>query len=269
MPKLAGFWYPQSLTGTSSILPVPPWHYVGDFITVRYRADPAGVQSFLPDGIELADPSGALNLVFADWQSCSDSKVELLDPVRAQYKECYFDVEVVHDGEHFGRVVLIWVDKDFALARGLHQGYPKKLGSVWMTRTYPFGNAAPRLEPGAAFGATLAAGDRRLLDVHVTLTAEQSMPAYVAPTSRLHTRRVPSIVSGEPDVLDELVVFSRYAASRGPVWEGDATIRLHGSPYEELELLEPREILGATYTTMASSWDGGQLRASRDQTERP
>lgn len=260
MTKLNGFSYPQSRTGASSLLPAPPWHFVGDFITVRYRTDPAGVASFLPDGVELADPSGVVNLVIADWQSCSEDRTELLDPVRAQYKECYIDVDVIHQGERFARVIHIWVDKDFALVRGLYQGYPKKLGSIWMTRAYPFGKAAPRLEAGAQFGASVTASDRRLVDVTLVLTEEQT-DGFAPPPVRLHTRRVASIEPGAPDALDELVVFRRDDAERGPTWRGTATVSLYGSPLEELELLTPHEILGATYTTMASSWNGGEVRA--------
>ena len=43
--------------------------------------------------------------------------------------------------------------EDFALVRGYHQGYPKKLGSIWMTRPITTGRAGPRLEPGGRFGA--------------------------------------------------------------------------------------------------------------------
>ena len=53
--------------------------------------------------------------------------------------------------------------------RGYHQGYPKKLGSIWMTRPITVGSAGPRLEAGGRFGATLAAADRRLARAVVTL----------------------------------------------------------------------------------------------------
>ena len=60
----------------------------------------------------------------------------------------------------------IWVDSDFAIARGLHQGYPKKLGSIHMTRPHPYG-PAPRVAPGGQFGASLAAADRRLAEARM------------------------------------------------------------------------------------------------------
>jgi hypothetical protein len=37
----------------------------------------------------------------------------------------------------------------FALARGWHQGYPKKLGSIWMTRPAAYGRAGRAWSPAA------------------------------------------------------------------------------------------------------------------------
>ena len=53
---------------------------------------------------------------------------------------------------------------DAALARGWAQGFPKKLGSIFQTRTYAAPSpAASPVKPGARFGASLSA--RRLSDV--------------------------------------------------------------------------------------------------------
>src|SRR5581483_10657714 len=144
MCDLKGFLPPLSPEGRASIVPGPPWHYSGDLLTIEYRARPGAVARWLPDPIEPAeeDPD-AVAVIFADWQSCSDTFEELLDPVRSQYKECFVVVRCRYRGEHYSRCIAIWVDKDFALARGWHQGYPKKLGSIWMTRPVRFGKAGP------------------------------------------------------------------------------------------------------------------------------
>ena len=55
---------------------------------------------------------------------------------RSHYRECYLVVNALLDGEPVTTCPFIWVDQDFALARGWIQGFPKKLGEVWMTRTY-------------------------------------------------------------------------------------------------------------------------------------
>ena len=43
------------------------------------------------------------------------------------------------------RCVYIWVDKDFAMYRGWIQGFPKKLGSIHMTRLFAAGQASGQL----------------------------------------------------------------------------------------------------------------------------
>ena len=84
---VAGFFYPRTATGRSSLLPAPPWHYSGDLLTVEYRTDPARVAELLPAPLAPApDDPGAVALIWADWQSCGDDGAELLDPVRAQYQ---------------------------------------------------------------------------------------------------------------------------------------------------------------------------------------
>jgi acetoacetate decarboxylase len=227
-------------------------------LTVEYRTDPARVAELLPDGIELApeDP-GAVALIWADWQSCGDSFEELLDPVRSQYKECFVVVRCSFEGKTWSRCVYIWVDKDFALVRGHHQGYPKKLGSIWMTKPITVGRAGPRLEPGARFGATLAAADRRLARAMITLEQPAEKPGFVNSHPMLHNRWWPAIESDGSDALDELVTMSGYDGEVGDIWSGTAEVDLSESPSEELSLLHPLEIVAGYYHRVGVSWDGG------------
>jgi hypothetical protein len=88
MAELKGFMPPRSPEGRASVVPPPPWHYSGDLLTMEYRTDPGRVAELLPDPIQPAEEDpGAVAVIFADWQSCSDSFEELLDPARSQYKE--------------------------------------------------------------------------------------------------------------------------------------------------------------------------------------
>ncbi len=198
---------PRSPEGRASIVPPPPWHYSGDVLTIEYRTDPDRVAELLPDPLEPAEEDpGAVAVVFADWQSCSDSFEELLDPVRSQYKECFFVVRCRYRGTTYSRCVYIWVDKDFALARGWHQGYPKKLG---MTRPVQVGKAGPRLGPGARFGATLAANDRRLVEARFEVTGPSERAGFVNAHPMLHHRFFPAIDTGAPPALPGRGVFGR------------------------------------------------------------
>jgi acetoacetate decarboxylase len=269
---MSGFLFPRTPSGRSSLIPPPPWHYSGELLTVEYRTDPERIRDLLPDGVGLApeDP-GAVALIWADWQSCGDSFAELLDPVRSQYKECFVVVRCSWEGETWSRCLFIWVDKDFAMARGYHQGYPKKLGSIWATRPVTVGRAGPRLEPGGRFGATLAAADRPLARALVTLDAPAAAPGFVNGHPMLHNRWWPSIESDGTQSLDELVTMRGYDGETADVWSGTAEIELFEAPSEELSMLEPVEIISGYYHRVGVSWRNGTTlrRTVPREVERP
>lgn len=133
----------------------------------------------------------------------------------------------------------IWVDKDFAVARGLHQGYPKKLGSIHQTRPHPYG-PAPRIEAGARFGATLAAADRRLAQAVVTLREPSESNGFVNSHPMAHHRWLPSVEKGKGLALDELIETGAASFEAGQAWVGDADLELFEAPTEELARLEIR-----------------------------
>lgn len=152
MSPLQGFFHPKSATGRSSLIPAPPWFYSGDLLTIEYRTDPARVAELLPGPLQpAADDPGAVAFIWADWQSCAQDQ-ELLGPVLGQYKEAFVVVRCSFEGRTFSRCVYIWVDSDFAIARGFHQGYPKKLGSIHQTRPHPYGRRRGS-KPGRGSGA--------------------------------------------------------------------------------------------------------------------
>jgi acetoacetate decarboxylase len=257
-----GFFHPRTATGRSSLVPAPPWHYSGDLLTVEYRTDPARVAELLPAPLTpAAEDPGAVALIWADWQSCGDSREELLDPVRSQYKECFAVVRCGYRGRTYSRCVYIWVDKDFAIARGLHQGYPKKLGSIHQTRPHPYG-PAPRIEAGARFGATLAAADRRLAQAVLTLEEESDGNGFVNGHPMAHHRALPSIDRPGTLALDELIETGAAAFQAGRAWRGSAELELFEAPTEELASLRVEEMIGAYYRQVGVVWDGGRLLES-------
>src|ERR1043166_4364420 len=167
---MKGYTIPRTATGLSSLVPAPPWHYVGDFLVVDYWASPEAVLAVLPDGLDPHPDTGRCAAVFADWQSCSSGGGELLDPVRSHYREFFVVANALLDGEGVRTRTFIRVDQAFALARGWIQGFPKKLGEVWMTRTFGLGGPAdPGLAPGARHGATCSARGREIAGMTLTI----------------------------------------------------------------------------------------------------
>ena len=262
MPELGGFMVPRSPDGRASIVPAPPWHYSGDVLTLEFRAAPGAVARWLPSGVEPAeDDPDAVAVIFADWQSCSDGGQELLDPVRSQYKEAFVVVRCWFGGQTYSRCILIWVDKDFALARGWFQGYPKKLGSIWMTRPVAVGKAGPRLERGGVLGATLAANDRRLIDAHLTIDGPSESGGFVNALPMLHSRWMPAIDPNAGDALSELVTMRSRDVELGPVVRGTFDLTLHDAPGEELSSLAPVEPIAGYWRQVGATFAGGERLA--------
>jgi acetoacetate decarboxylase len=262
MTELQGFMYPRTPSGRSSLIPAPPWYYSGDLLTVEYRTDPARVAELLPAPLApAAEAPGAVALIWADWQSCGQSREELLDPVRAQYKEAFVVVRCDFEGRTYSRCVYIWVDKDFAMARGIHQGYPKKLGSIHQTRPHPMPQGAPVIGPGAQFGATLAAADRRLAEAVITLTEPSEHSGFVNANPMAHHRLLPAI-DGSGLAHDELIESGAAEVAIGQTWRADVDhLALLDSPTEELAALAPVEVLSGYYRQLGVVWNGGRTLA--------
>jgi acetoacetate decarboxylase len=243
--SLDGFSVPRSPHGRASLVQYPPWHYVGDFLVIDYWADPEAVRAVLPPGLDPHPDPGRCAAVFADWQSMSDGGGELLDPSRSQYKEFFIVVNALLDGQEVTTCPYIWVDRDFALARGWIQGFPKKLGSIWITRRFGLDSLAdPGLKAGATYGGTCAAYERRVAQASVSLE-------HLSETGSLHNappivnvRHFPRLTAGQHDrpAVHELVRARSRDRVGSETWEGTATLDLFGADHEEHAALAPDKI---------------------------
>jgi acetoacetate decarboxylase len=239
---LRGYSLPRSPEGRSSLVPAPPWHYVGDFFVIEFWAEPNAVAAVLPPGLEPHSDPGRSAALFIDWQSCSDSREELDDPVRSQYKEFFVVVNAFLDGEPVTTCPYIWVDRDFALVRGWVQGFPKKLGSIHMTRHFPLAsNAGPALSADGRFAGTLAANDRRLAFGAVTLERESADGPTHNDPPLVNVRHFPRLAAGQhgDPAVHELVRARSRDRSISAIWEGAATLELFSAPNEEHTALSP------------------------------
>lgn len=241
---LKGYTLPRTPRGTSSIVPAPPWHYVGNALAVEFEADPQAVAAFLPAGLEAQ--SGRCAAYFVEWQYASEDGFEYLDPVRSQYRETIVLVSASHGGAPVAYCPFIWVDQDVSLMRGLIQGWPKQIGSTWITRAYELpSKAAPVVGPGGRFGATLAVKDRRLMEAQVTLReTTESLPSPSFARA-VNVRHFPQLVAGRHDepAVHELVQLKSRDVGISPIWKGDAALEIFDHPYLELPDLRPRSVV--------------------------
>jgi acetoacetate decarboxylase len=261
---LQGYTVPLSPDGRAGLVPPPPWHYAGDFLIVEYRTNPENVMALLPPELEPAADPGAVAAIFADWQSWSGDFHELVDPIQSQYKEFFIVVGCTYQGQPASRCVYIWVDKDFAMVRGYIQGFPKKLGSIHLTRLYPVGQATPRLEPGARFGATCAANDRQIARAAVTLREISKTGPTVNAPPMYNTRHFPAYDGLRPDVF-ELVKSGGFDREVTDIWEGEAELRFYDDTLEDLQAIAPQEIIKGYRFSFAYTVHGGEVIAQHDR----
>ena len=150
------------------------------------------------------------------------------------------------DGEEVTVCSYIWVDRDFALTRGWIQGFPKKLGSIWITRSFGLGGPAdPGMEPGRALRRDLrrVRAARRRRRRSRSSTPRRAGPFHNAPPI-VNVRHFPRLDGGQHDdpAVHELVrAVSRDRAARRS-GRAAATLELFGAPHEELDALAPVRI---------------------------
>lgn len=254
-----GFTAPFTQTGRSALVPPPPWHYAGWLMNVAFEFDAPAAAPLVPPAA--GRPTGQGCVHFADWQACTDGGDELLDPVRAQYRETIVVLELERpDGSRCMYCPAIWVDQDTSLMRGLLQGWPKKMGSTWLTRSLPLVHpAASPLRSGSRLGASLAVKDRRVLDARLELTG--------APGRALGFLALPTIGAvGWPDLRqpqrlpEPQLVRPEIGARVGGEWHAaSATLQLNDHPQEDIGVLA-----GLVATEASVGWLGITVTGARD-----
>lgn len=250
---LRGFSAPYTPGGNSSVVPSPPWNYAGWVLSIEYELDEAASATYLPDEIGKATGHAAFHI--AEWQATTDGS-ELLDPICAQYRECFILLEAVRDGETVDYCPFIWVDQDVSLVRGLLQGLPKKIGSIWLTRSYGLDHpAAAPLRAGTLIGGTLASKDRRVAEAKLTLTGKEGnrLGLFARPTYGL--LGLPSIVKGEVSPKPRLIKMSA-TVTHGSYHAAESELRFFDSPRDEIMPLAPRRTLDASVCNVALTIDG-------------
>ncbi|MBV9000322.1 MAG: acetoacetate decarboxylase family protein [Solirubrobacterales bacterium] len=246
----------MSPNGTAQIAGGTPWNFAVDILSIQYRTDPAAIAALLPPPLEPSREEPDVAYVwFGDWQGLWSGHDDMLavNPERCLYTECLIGVRCSYQGVEGHRVVYIWVDKDFSLARGWFMGFPKKIGSVHMgTRNRHLHALNPAMQPcgvGSRYGATCESHGERLVTAGITVTEKIEPPQLPRPfgTDLFHTLHFPSADvngNGKP-LLHQLVRTVSSDISFGELWAGDGELTYHPSLFEEHDAIAPQEILGA------------------------
>lgn len=253
---LEGYAVPLSPRGTAQVAGGPPWNFAVDILSIQYRADPAAVAALLPAPLEPSREEPDVAYVwFGDWQGLWAGHEDMLgvNPERCLYTECLIGVRCSYQGIEGHRVVYIWVDKDFSLARGWFMGFPKKIGSIHMgTRNRHLHALNPAMQAcgaGSRYGAICESHGERLVTAAITVTDQIGPEELPKPfgTDLFHTLHFPSADvngTGKP-LLHQLVRTVSSDISFGELWAGEGELNYHPSLFEEHDALAPQEILGA------------------------
>jgi len=242
---LKGFTVPKSLFGQAALTPPPPWHYSGDVVGVEFWTDSKAAAATLPIGLSPDPKSGGHALMmFVDWQFTAEDD-EYLDPARYQYREAFVLLDAMYLDTPVMWCPYIFVDNDAALARGWTQGFPKKMGSIFQTRSFAAASpsAAP-VAPGGRFGASLSAHGQRLAEARITLRkpVENGLSLLSRPTILL--RYFPQLVAGYHDkpAVNELAMSITDKLTVAEAWIGEGELNLPEARGEELHALSPNRV---------------------------
>ncbi len=253
---IKGYTLPRTPLGKSSLVPKPPWHYVGNVLCIEYEANTDNIASFLPEELELA--SNQCTAYFIEWQYVSESEEEYLDPATSQYRETIILVSASYNGNTVAYCPFIWVDQDKALMRGLIQGWPKQFGETWITRGYDLSSkASPIVGKGGKFGATLSVGGRRLVEGKVILDEKTDKLPSPTFSGAILTRYFPELVKSKHDkpAVHELVQLKSRDVKISPIWKGVAHLNIFDHPYTELIDLKPTSVIAGYRFSVALTVD--------------
>jgi acetoacetate decarboxylase len=172
--------------------------------------------------------------------------MEYLDPITSQYRETIILLSASFEGQPVAYCPFIWVDQDVSLMRGLVQGWPKQIGSTWITRAYDLpSKATPVIGPGGTFGATLSVKDRRLIEAKVTLRSLSDSLPSPSFARAVNVRHFPELAAGKHDrpAVHELVQLKSRDVQISTIWKGEASMNLFDHPHLELSDLRPTTVI--------------------------
>src|SRR6201992_553333 len=226
---LKGFTVPKSPFGQAALTPPPPWHYAGDAVGVEYWTDPEPPAATLPNGLS-PDPNsnGHAVMMFLDWQFTAQDD-EYLEPARYQYREAFFLVDAMYRDVPVMWCPYIYVDNDAALARGWTQGFPKKMGNIFQTRSFAAsGPAASPVASGSRFGASLSAHGQRPADVCVILHKPVAGGLSLLSRPTVLLRYFPTLAAGCRDrpAVNELAMSITDNLTAAGAWIGKGELTL-------------------------------------------
>jgi acetoacetate decarboxylase len=227
--------------------------YVGHVIYIMFKTDPQVLQWLVPEPLK-PNPDG---LAFAKLYQLKRRRLDskFREPAFSQYNEIVIATAVEYEG-HIGHYNLfMWVTRDWAMWKGREViGWPKKIADIDFTLHIP-GEAELIAGDASADTDLVCTASRyghRIIDSRISFGDVKDVPP-LPPFDRVYTvRYLPSVeVTGKATA--QLVEIRVRNTRSGALLAGKGTLQFHDCPDEDLEILQPREVLGAYY--YSTGWD--------------
>ncbi len=241
--SLKGYMLPLSPEGRSSLMDPPPWHYGGDVMHLKFKADPDKVRALIPPPLEMGLNPGEGAVWFVEWVSVSASNpdISFVNPERSIYRECIVMVRCEFEGVPGYYVPYIWVDNDFTLMRGFIQGFPKKLGRVHITKLHDLTPQVGGKKVGAKMKGICVSHEERIVEGSLVFSrriAEEEVP----PVKFYLMRHFPDFENPLKPLVHDLTMSMVTDVKVADAWAGDADVRFMPSVFEEVADLGPIEV---------------------------
>jgi len=229
-------------------------------LAVTFKTDKAQVERHLIPPLKPGPQPELAFAWFVEWTSISEANPELayVNPERTQYKEFFIAISCSYEGEAGFTVPYIWVDNDFTLLRGWFQGFPKKLGRIWITKLHPLNPLQGGIKPGVKLKGICESHCERIAEASIKITGRTTHEEMPKPKFYL-VRHFPNIEDPSRPSVYELVQSVVENVKYGEVWKGEAGLKLYESEIEEHHFLEPLEILCGYYFSIGLTINGGKV----------
>ncbi len=206
--------------GDTSAIEKGPWHYGADYISVYFRADPSRLEGLVPPPFEVA--GGECIAYVCEIISVNDVDPAMVArrPDRTSYQEAAVGVKSAIHGRTGVFYPVMWVSTEWALLRGLLNGYQKRLADrISLTRLHPLNPRLAPVGPGSEFGGFCSKGPEVTLSVSVKVERRgdpKDLPAFGATFGR---RMFPK-TDGSQGSLEEPVEILKSNSKTADVWLG-------------------------------------------------
>ncbi len=212
--------HPLAPGDTSAIEP-GPWHYGADYVAVYFSGDRSRLKNLVPEPFRVED--GGCIAYACEIISVSDSKRDMVSsrPDRTLYQEAAVGVKCSFNGKPGVYYPVMWVTTEWALLRGLLNGYQKRLADrIAITKLHPLNPVLKPVAVGSELSGFCVKGPERVLSLRVKL-AKKGEPEALPNFGVTYGMRSFPRTDGSQGSVAEAVEILKSNSRLSDVWLGE------------------------------------------------